>query len=466
MPVLNMITFLWVLGWALLATRRVVEGRFQSILVVILVYFVFVGMPLLLDVVVKVPSFERFPGLSLAANDNLTATVYCAYVAAVPPFWWFVGRAGRRPRPRVSRAPNTSAKLTPGPLIRAMLRCGLVSPVVALLFAPNPAVYSTYAAVLSQLSTEEMEYQQVMALASSLSVLSVFGLLLSSRHLDWRRFLTLAPWLGLALWLNGKRYLIAVACALLIYVAWRKAGWRGARLLSASVAAAAFLVTMSALYQGQLRGFAGLSTSDWYENVRVDFGRDGVIKMAIFSELYPHRLTILEHRAQSLLFHLGTYVPRNMWSEKPLPYAQYVTAAALMTSPRMFGWALTTSWLEEAIANFGWVGMFIGPLVLVVMCRLGDGTQSAAVGMLTVLVTSLMLVLQLTAFAPVFGLWAASVVWSRRQLRRRVCRTIICRNGKTELLRHMSGSPANPEGGGERPGREVPFGLGGRFRPS
>jgi hypothetical protein len=81
--------------------------------------------------------------------------------------------------------------------------------------------------------------------------------------------------------------------------------------------------------------------------------------------------------------------------------------------PRSLGWGMTTSWLDEAIANFGWLGLLVGPLVLSAMCRFGDAFVWPPLNVLTILVVVLMLAVQLSAFLGLFALWALLGVLAR-----------------------------------------------------
>jgi hypothetical protein len=201
---------------------------------------------------------------------------------------------------------------------------------------------------------------------------------------------------------------------LFLYVFWQKGYLRNKRLIVSALVGLVLIGVFSFVYQSNFRSMGPTlgSYDQVYDNVRIDYGRDHEIKMAIYAELYPNEMQILEYRGESLLFDLGMYVPREMWPEKPFPYAQYVTSAMLRTPPRLWGWGMTTSWLDEAIANFGWLGMLLGPLVLSVICRVGDATRNALVVGLTILVGSLLLAVHLPAFMPIFILWLSLVAWT------------------------------------------------------
>lgn len=156
--------------------------------------------------------------------------------------------------------------------------------------------------------------------------------------------------------------------------------------------------------------------STFYVNSRIDYGRDSVIKQAIFAELNPDRLRILEYRGQSLVFYSLFFVPRSLWPGKPYPYAVYVTAAMMRAPLRDYRWGVTTSILDEAIANFGWAGLVIGPMIPARICAVGDRRRSPFVAILTVTIASLLLVLHATAFIPLILLWIL-LVWRTKAVK-------------------------------------------------
>ena len=112
---------------------------------------------------------------------------------------------------------------------------------------------------------------------------------------------------------------------------------------------------------------------------------------------------------QSLLFDATMLVPRTWWPDKPWPYAVYATAASFRLPVRFLGWGVTTSWLEEAVANMGWGGLIAGPLLIAWICRIGESTQDTIVRLLTILVSSMLLAVQAVAFVPVILIWGAAI---------------------------------------------------------
>ena len=82
--------------------------------------------------------------------------------------------------------------------------------------------------------------------------------------------------------------------------------------------------------------------------------------------------------------------------------------------PRFIGWGITTSWLDECIANLGWPGVLIGPLVLGLMCRFGHRARDPQSDAATVIVTVLFLTVQAGAFLPVILVWLVHLVRTRK----------------------------------------------------
>jgi hypothetical protein len=167
----------------------------------------------------------------------------------------------------------------------------------------------------------------------------------------------------------------------------------------------------SGWYQETLRPTAASSPQVAYETARIDYGRDHDLKLAMYCEITNAR-QILSYRGESLVFYLTMAVPRSVWPEKPLPYSTYMAAAALNVKPRFFGWSVTTSILDEAITNFGWFGLLVGPLALTLICRIGDRSDPLGKS-LSVLIACLLLTVEITVFATLFLSWALYLVWSQ-----------------------------------------------------
>jgi hypothetical protein len=131
-------------------------------------------------------------------------------------------------------------------------------------------------------------------------------------------------------------------------------------------------------YSYQTSLVRSIATKQVYEISRLDYARDPVLKLSIYSELNPDKLKILDHRLQTVYHALISYIPRFLWPGKPLPYDYqvYITAASFNISPKDVIFGLTGTWFAESLSNFGWVGAFIGPMTIALICRFGDSTRN------------------------------------------------------------------------------------------
>jgi hypothetical protein len=410
---LDIATFTWLLGWALLGLRDILSGRWRPVSFLFLPHFVFCGVPLLLDHVVGPPNCQ-WPGYQISAADGLTNLVYCAYVSMCPVLWWWIGRrrGPERPAPGGSTAAALLHLSWQG---KTLLHLALFSPLIALWASPNPRVYLDYAAVIgSSFAQQEAAFHPILAACTLISAIAGASLLISQRMLK----LTCAYVLPVALlgsWVNGKRAVVLIVCVMFAIALWSRGALtkRGA-VVAGGVMAIAF-AAFSMLYQGQFRRFNELEWSERYTNLRLDYGREHVIRTTLYAELHHEAAPILEYRLQSLVFDAAMMVPREVWPGKPWPYSVYATAAAFHIAPHYLGWGVTTSWLEEAVANMSWAGLLVGPLLIGWICRVGDSPDDTILRLLTILISSLLLAVQVGAFAPLVVIWAAALFSRRRR---------------------------------------------------
>ena len=406
-------------GWlGCLAWRsgaRIATRRPRSVFFPIVVLFLFFGLPLVFDVAIGQPRYELFPPIFVATRDAATSVMYCVAVASAGALLW-LGRGKGEPK---WFGVVGKARISIPPTLKLVAVGCLILPAIAVWWTPHPELYLSYGAVLTNaLEMTNESGHDIVALATVLSIVGVCAIALSSKSV-LRALIVLLPFIVLAAWLNGKRHYIAFVLAILMYVVWRRGLASGRKLFVVGMICASGLAVFSYMYQSEMRGvaFAAGDREEGYENLRVDFGRDHVVQLALYPELGSGRARVLEYRGQSLLFTALFFVPRSLWPGKPLPYAQYATSAAFGTPPRLWGWGLTTSILDELVANTGFVGLLLAPLLLVVICRCGDRTRSEFVGCLSPIIACLLLVVQVSAFTVIACAWLVAGLWERRPRR-------------------------------------------------
>jgi len=415
LKIVSALTFLWLGACAAWSFRRIRSRENTSVDILLLAHFFFFGLPLFVDLIITPPLYLEQPGLFLASTDPATRVVSCLYVSACAAIW-LAGR-GRAENEPVRGEPAT----VPPRFLRLVRQWAVVVaalPVAFLMLTPEPEIYTTYGMAATEVIPDTLsDWHNTLATFTVLSVLAVVVFLSAVPRIRPQHLLLAAPVLFFDCWVNGKRAIVAIAMVTLGHVFWSRGYLRGRRLWVGATAGLLVLLVFSVQYQTQVRFIDepshGEGSRALYDNLRIDFFRDNRVEMAVFAMLHPERMQILDYRGQSLLYDVLFFVPRSMWPDKPWPYAIYFTSSMLtLYPPRSLGWGMTTSWLDEMVANFGWWGMLAAPLSLLAACRYGDSFRWPTLSLLTSLVVVLFLALQLGAFLGVFALWvmlAASV---------------------------------------------------------
>lgn len=133
---------------------------------------------------------------------------------------------------------------------------------------------------------------------------------------------------------------------------------------------------------------AETSSSSIYDMLRVDFGRDDVIKYVINKEIIRGE-RILEYRGETFLSLIGAFIPRKMWPSKPYPHYMYLTGSILNLSIHNLPAGTTPSLLEMTICNFGFWGFAVGIIFLVWICNMIDRSKdidTKAIGLILAMV--------------------------------------------------------------------------------
>jgi hypothetical protein len=413
--VLEAICFAWLTYCTVQSVRRLSRQQRDTIDVVIAIHFIFCGLPLLLDLTLGRPSHLRFPGFADAAGDSLTRCIYCVYVSICPAIWSATGRVV----PVGDRDIAIKADVD-GITIRYRYWLLLVSilPLFLLFFAPDIDVYRQYSLGARDFTSQSIEiiaFHPYLLASCMLSVIAAAGVVIGFRSISGA-LMVIGPILALDAWLVGKRYIIAMELILIGYALWRRGKLCSlSSVLISGGAAIASILTFSMYYQSNIRHI-NIDSKSWkqvYDSMRIDYGRDDVIKTTIFAELNPDEMRILNYRGESLVIYSTIPIPRLLWKDKPLSYGTNMACESMYIPKDYIGWCMTTSVLEEPIANFSWLGMLIGPLIVSVVCRLGDSCRDGLIGAITAIVALLLMTVHLSAFAPVAIIWAAMVTWRR-----------------------------------------------------
>jgi hypothetical protein len=371
---------------------------------VYLIFYAEYAVSLGLDLYKGPPNYSGEPGFAVSSEDPYVSLLYCIFVFLVPLIWLWKAK----PHPRVAPTPSPQ-------WVSTLLRLGSFLPLIVILAAPEPGVYLEYAGVIrSDASLPIRVFHIFVSMATMVAVLcAAVRCLVES--LNKRCITEVAAAIALSIWANGKRYIVAEALMFVVLALWYRGAVAGRKLLWTMMTGVLLLGAFSVTYQFIVRdiSFGGSASDTAAEDARVDYTRDSRVKMALYAELYPEKMRILDYRGQNLLYYATLPVPRSIWSNKPYPYATYFTSAMLNRYPQDLGWGMTTGIFDESISNFGLLGVLIGPLVVRWFCAVGDSVHEWSIHILTCIIGSLLMSVQLAASIPLVLLWLVVVVKSK-----------------------------------------------------
>lgn len=174
----------------------------------------------------------------------------------------------------------------------------------------------------------------------------------------------------LAIWINGKRYIIVTVVLMFFYLyQMRKAGEKKRVNLKVVLPVMAIAIVLFSAYY--ILNVKITSTTDTlYSSLRIDFGRDDVTKFVI--KVLLENEPILDYPGQTFLSAIFMLIPRSIWPTKPYPHYRYLTAAIFGTTIYNIPSGMTPSIFEMSLCNFGWIGIPVTIFILIGFCKLGD----------------------------------------------------------------------------------------------
>lgn len=207
---------------------------------------------------------------------------------------------------------------------------------------------------------------------------------------------------GVYFWIYGKRSIVVLFFVLYIVLLSITKAISTKKLLRYVFIIFVFFISFMNFYGKGIKE----NIEETYVGMRVDFGRDYGLKYAIHNDLILNR-NIVPYKMASFIFTGTFFIPREMWAEKPYPYAVYFTNSAFgnFGESHMYGWGLTTSILSEAISNLGFLGLFIGPYIILYILKREVRSSSPFFKLFSILVAILLLLLEIIAFMPLFVLY-------------------------------------------------------------
>ena len=375
-------------GIVLMAYKRVVFRENCSVAnYVIIVLYVFCVLPIILNYMVGLPQYITAywykPFIEPMHNEQVSI-IYDLYIMLCIIFLYiFCGRKKRR----IILAPYNSLTsiLCDNRVISIIL---IFLPIIYIALTGSWKYYAVYA-VSSARGLTESNKMALMTPCMLISMVVYFGTVFKEKLTVIKIILTLFYSVAIV-WISGKRFMLANILLLFIFytvnldisVEGRKKIYKALPILGI------VLIGFSIFYLAVIRPMAETSSSSIYDMLRVDFGRDDVIKYVINKEIIRGE-RILEYRGETFLSLIGAFIPRKMWPSKPYPHYMYLTGSILNLSIHNLPAGTTPSLLEMTICNFGFWGFAVGIIFLVWICNMIDRSKDVdtkAIGLILAMV--------------------------------------------------------------------------------
>lgn len=384
---------------ALSSYRRIIRDRYSSVAhFILLVEYIFLSSPILFNYCLGVPTYESLPWYRTflsSMTDERIAVVYDVYIliSMVLLYLYAVNHDAREAKHKTYVETQYDSFFTN----RTALVLVIFLPVIQIMASGQLVSYLVYgtSSVRGITSSEFMEYQHLFV---QLSIYAFCYRMFSGPMTNRKVFLLLAYSFMIA-WISGKRFVIALLLLVYLFGFTRSGVDRKTRKKLERYVPLLFLalVIFSYFYLVVVKPVPDTTFSGVYDMLRVDFGRDDVIKFVIEREFFQ-KDPILEYRGQTILSEFLTFVPRFIWPNKPRPHYVYLTAEILGVALNKLPAGTTPSWFELCIANFSWFGFVVGAIAIPYFCKWCDRLKSVMHQMLIVIVVMALITQSMSAY--------------------------------------------------------------------
>lgn len=353
------------------AYKRIIFRENTSIAnYIIIILYVFCVLPILLNYLIGIPEYNTVywykPFVSPMENETVNV-IYDIYIfIAIVSLYIILGR--KRLKFEL-RQENTLTSLFVNNKILSIIL--IILPVLYILVTGSWSYYAVFAVASTRGLTEaiNLSWMTPFMLISMFTFFSV----VFKENLTLKKIIITCIYSFGIVWISGKRFMIANILVLVIFyvvnlidnVEIKKKMYKIIPFLGV------ILIAFSAFYLVKIRPMSETSVMSVYDMLRVDFGRDDVIKYVINEEIIEGN-RILDYRGESFLSLIASFVPREIWSSKPYPHYMYLTASILNVNMFELPAGTTPSLLEMTICNFGDMGFFVGILILLLLCKVID----------------------------------------------------------------------------------------------
>lgn len=355
--------------------KKLVFDRYCSVsFYVVFIVYIFCCVPIILNYLIGMPQYTVvywYKAFIEPMNNVDISAIYDIYITfAIFALYIYGTKMNRR---LVSRTTDLNTVLRDENEKPWIYVFGIASPVFYVLLSGNTSKFLIY----SSMNSRGVSGQDNLIL-NSLILVSLFCtcIMLFSGRITAKKMCMLVLITFILAWLQGKRFIIAVMGVFyLFFLTKSELGEKGRkRVFWILPIMGITLIAFSAFYLAVIKPLSNMNFDSVYDMLRVDFGRDDVIKYVIYEEFFKKN-HILDYPGQSFFSTLFIFIPRIIWPNKPYSHYQYLTSSILNLPISKLPAGTTPCWYEMTLCNFGYLGYLVGIFGLIVFCSFADSMK-------------------------------------------------------------------------------------------
>ncbi len=246
----------------------------------------------------------------------------------------------------------------------------LLIPFAAVLFSPEPLRYlSKWATPAARgFSFESIQYYtMVTSTLCSLALLAyaiIIWIELKKHRTVMYYSIMLSTFIAIAVsYVQGKRSMLLFVLIVFSLYSFKESRIRMQYLAYLWIVFILFMLAY--LTFGKAQAGADLTT----RRAVSEFFRDYTMRPALVGASWTQHSAM--PRGSGLIFQSAFFVPRRIWAGKPWPTPVYMTSWIMGARDR-FGWGFGMGFMEDGLANFGYLGWFLYTTVVLGICRFID----------------------------------------------------------------------------------------------
>lgn len=371
--------------------KAILKRNYSGYVLIISIMFVFYVLPGIMDFIFQVP-FESYWLATKAFHDYNTNILYYNYFGII---FFLFGRQVRKSK----QIKDNSLTIIQTTLLKSINKYRLIFifllllPIILIFFSGNIDYYLGY---FDRLNDNRPKLHSIIGKVQYLTLISGATLItyyiLKKRNKQYLlNIFFVLFFIFITFWINGKRSIVVKYMVIQIGLLIVTKAISPKAIFRYGLFSALTIVSLISFYGKNIRN----TFEATYNSIRIDFSRDYEIKFAFYNVLFNNQ-EILPYKGATYLFNLGFWIPRDFWIDKPMPYAVYFTDSVFgnFEVGHYYGWTLTTSFLGEAVANFGWFGLVLFPFFYVYLLKKEEQIENPYVQLLVYFVLIILLVNQ------------------------------------------------------------------------